>query len=115
MSSAEEQASTGTSEGPLVGCLQGLMQQQHHDHIHNKQYPVDGTTSWEDLPRLAWVVSQSPERLIKWSLALSALNCYCALHGIHLFVETETFVYDSRQWFYRYTSANIKKHVVSVM
>ncbi|KAK9915938.1 hypothetical protein WJX75_006220 [Coccomyxa subellipsoidea] len=52
--------------------------------------------SWDELPRLAWVVSQSPERLGNWSVALSALNCYCALHGIPLYYETKTVLKDDR-------------------
>ncbi|BDA48273.1 hypothetical protein COCOBI_11-5330 [Coccomyxa sp. Obi] len=57
-------------------------------------------TEWSDLPRLAWVVSQSPDRLANWSVALSALNCYCARHGVPLYLETETFINDGRPWLY---------------
>lgn len=66
--------------------------------------------SWDELPRLAWVVSQSPERLGNWSVALSALNCYCALHGIPLYYETKTVLKDDRSWFYRRLS-NINKYL----
>jgi hypothetical protein len=51
-----------------------------------------------ELPRLAWVISQSPDRLGNWSVALSALNCYCARQGIPLFLEPQTFVNDGRPW-----------------
>ncbi|BDA48272.1 hypothetical protein COCOBI_11-5320 [Coccomyxa sp. Obi] len=107
---AEEQASDDTSEKPLVGRLQLLMQQERQDPIQNKKYYLDDGRRWGDLPRLAWVVSQSPERLGNWSLTLSALNCYCALHSIPLFIETETFIQDSRLWFYR-RLGNVQKYL----
>ncbi|CAL8465951.1 g5487 [Coccomyxa elongata] len=67
----------------------------------NAQEPGASTeTQWRELPRLAWVVSQSPDRLGNWSAALSALNCYCVRHGVPLFLETETFINDGRPWLY---------------
>ena len=63
-------------------------------HVHIKSH------KWSNLPRLAWVVSQSPDRLANSSVALSALNCYCARHGIPLYLETETFINDGRPWLY---------------
>ena len=64
--------------------------------------------SWDELPR---VVSQSPEQLGNWSAdpqlspELSAMNYYCALHGMSLFYATETVLKDGRSWFYRRLSS----------
>ena len=96
----------GSAEQPVV-------EDAHQDHHSKKaahQLENGKERSWEELPRLAWVVSQSPEKLSNWSVALSALNCYCALHGIPLYYETETVLKDDRSWFYRRLS-NVQKYL----
>ncbi|EIE18494.1 hypothetical protein COCSUDRAFT_60160 [Coccomyxa subellipsoidea C-169] len=82
------------------GALQGRRQAKQPSQASTAAYEPSAATgkASSELPRLAWVVSQSPGHLGNWSVALSAINCYCARQGIPLFLEPETFVNDGRPW-----------------